>query len=58
MGGILMEGIGMFEFIVAITSFVILFIVIIETLIKCDDLHTGATREVDLDDQEAHQKVR
>ena len=48
-----MEGIGMFEAIVAVTSFVILDIVIIETLIKCEDLNTGPAREVHLDDQEA-----
>lgn len=34
-----MDGIGMFEVIVAATSFVILYIVIIEILIKCEDLH-------------------
>jgi len=48
-----MEGIGMFEVIVAVTSFVILYIVIIEILIKCEDLHTASAREVHRDDQEA-----
>jgi len=48
-----MESIGIFEVIVTVTSFVILYIVIIETLIKCEDLHTGPAQEVHLDDQEA-----
>lgn len=53
-----MEGIGLFGVIVAVTSFVILFIVIVETLIKCDDLHTRPAQELDLDDQQADKKAR